>query len=142
MLRIHPVPDASGRRRGEREFVRKCLDATGRGASLTQRLLVFSRKQPLTPQSVDAGLLVKDLPSLLHRTLGEDIAIETSVPDDLWAVFADPAQLENAILNLAINARDAMPSGGRLTIEAANRMVGDEDAMRRGELVAGEYVMI
>lgn len=129
-------------REDHREFVRKCLDAAGRGATLTQRLLAFSRKQPLTPQSVDAGLLVKDLPSLLHRTLGEDIAIETSVPDDLWAVFADPVQLENALLNLAINARDAMPSGGRLTIEATNRVVGRQDAMRLGELAAGEYVMI
>ncbi len=124
------------------EFVRKCLDAAERGSTLTQRLLAFSRKQPLMPQAIDVAALMRDLPSLLHRTLGEDIAIEIAVPDDLSTVFADPGQLENAILNLAVNARDAMPGGGRLTIAAANRTIGEEESGRPAQLTPGDYVMI
>ena len=128
--------------REHQEFIRKCIDAADRGAALTQRLLVFSRKTPLAPQSIDVATLMHDLPSLLLRTLGENIAIEIAVPNDLSTVFADPVQLENAILNLAINARDAMPSGGKLTIEAENRTVGEEDARRFLALTPGDYVMI
>ena len=123
-------------------FVQKCLDAADRGAALTQRLLAFSRKTPLAPQTIDVAVLMQDLPSLFHRTLGENISVEIDIPDNLSTVFADPVQLENAILNLAVNARDAMPSGGKLIIEAANRTVGEEDVRKFSVLAAGEYVMI
>ena len=91
-----------------------------RAASLTQRLLAFSRSQPLDPKPVDVGRLVTGMSELLRRSLGEQIAIETVLAGGLWRVHVDPTQLEVSILNLAVNARDAMPDGGRLTIEPAN----------------------
>ena len=99
--------------------------APARAANLTARLLAFSRQQPLAPQVVDANRLVAGMSDLLRRTLGEPIADRDGAGGGLWKTHADPSQLENAILNLAVNARDAMPDGGRLTIETANCHLDD-----------------
>src|ERR1700690_471466 len=96
------------------------LQGVRRATALTSRLLAFSRQQPLTPQSLDVNRLVAGICELLRRTLGESIVLETELAGGLWRTFADPNQLENALLNLALNARDSMPDGGRLTIETAN----------------------
>ena len=109
--------------RGETEvgrFIDAALEGAGRAAQLTQRLLSFARQQPLRPVPLDAGELVVGLTDMLARTLGKHIRLETSSETGLWTISADPLQLENAILNLALNARDAMPNGGRLLIEAYN----------------------
>ncbi|MBS7539582.1 PAS domain S-box protein [Ancylobacter lacus] len=126
--------------------LRRSLDnaMTGarRAATLTQRLLAFARQQPLAPKKVDANRLVAGMSELLHRTLGETIEIETVQASGLWPVEADPNQLENAILNLAINARDAMPEGGKLTIETSNAMIDGAYAGRHPEVPQGQYVVV
>ena len=96
------------------------LQGVQRATALTGRLLAFSRQQALTPQPLDANALVTGVCDLLRRTIGETIILDIALQADLWPTFADPNQLENALLNLALNARDAMPEGGRLTIETAN----------------------
>jgi PAS domain S-box-containing protein len=111
-------------------------------AALTQRLLAFARRQPLDPRPLQANLLVNGMSDLLHRTLGETIAIETVLGAGLWLLEADANQLESTILNLAVNARDAMPDGGRLTIETANADIDDAYAARHVEVSPGQYVMI
>jgi PAS domain S-box-containing protein len=113
-----------------------------RGASLTQRLLAFSRRQALDPRQTDVNRLVAGMSELLHRTLGEDIGIETVLAGGIWRTFVDPNQLENALLNLAINARDAMPDGGKLTIETGNTYLDDDYAAMNAEVAAGQYVLI
>ena len=113
-----------------------------RAAVLTQRLLAFSRQQPLEPQAIDANRLVQGMSELIRRTIGETIAVETVLGGGLWACFADPAQLENALINLAVNARDAMADGGRLTIETANAHLDDLYASANPEVTAGQYVML
>jgi PAS domain S-box-containing protein len=119
------------------------LQGARRAAALTARLLAFSRQQALTPQALDANGLVGGVCDLLRRTIGETIALETSLQDGLWLTFADPNQLENALLNLALNARDAMPDGGRLTIQTANCVLDRAYVAALPEPVApGEYVMI
>ena len=100
--------------------VRKTIETAERGAELTSRLLAFSRKQTLSLQSINLAALVSGMKELLERSLGETIEIETILPKDLWHVTADKGQLQDAILNLAINARDAMPEGGKLTIKCSN----------------------
>jgi signal transduction histidine kinase len=131
--------------RGETDigkFVDAATDATTRAASLTARLLAFSRQQPLAPQVVDANRVVTGMSDLLRRTLGETISVETVLAGGLWKTYADPSQIENAILNLAVNGRDAMPGGGSLTIETANSHLDDSYAATHAEVVAGQYVMI
>ena len=113
-----------------------------RAAVLTQRLLAFSRRQPLAPKTVDANKLVAGMSEMLQRTIGEAIAIETVHAPGLWRVEVDPNQLENAILNLAVNSRDAMPNGGKLTIETANTDLDHDYAERHSGVAAGPYVAI
>ncbi|MBX3492116.1 MAG: PAS domain S-box protein [Parvibaculum sp.] len=116
--------------------------AAERGADLTGRLLAFSRQQALEPKSVDVLRLLSGVDGLLRRSLGEHIEIETVSTGGLWPALVDPAQLESAVLNLAINARDAMPDGGRLTIELANVHLDQSYAGRNNEVTAGQYVMV
>ena len=122
-------------------YIEGAKDGAQRAASLTQRLLAFSRQQPLQPVSVDANRLVVSMTDLLARTLGEQVRIETIQASNLWRIFADPVQLESAILNLAVNARDAMADGGKLTIETANASIDDVSAREYG-VPAGQYLMI
>jgi PAS domain S-box-containing protein len=123
-------------------FAESAIRATERGALLTQRLLAFSRKQTLNPKGLDLNELVAGMLDLLQRTLGETIEIEAESADDPWPALADPAQMESALLNLALNARDAMPVGGRLMIETSNVRFDDEYAEAQADIAAGEYVQI
>ena len=118
------------------------VQAAERAAELTHRLLAFARKQALAPKVVDVNALVGDMDGMLRRTLGEHIAIEWVRGAGLWPALVDPGQLENALLNLAINARDAMPGGGRLTIETANTHLDQPYVSQQQELTAGQYVML
>ncbi|RXF73751.1 ATP-binding protein [Hansschlegelia zhihuaiae] len=118
------------------------LEGAQRAAGLTARLLAFSRRLALEPQPVDANKLVGGMSEMLRRTLGEIIRVETVLAGGLWRCFADPAQLESAIVNLAVNARDAMPTGGRLTVETANTDLDDRYARAHSEVTAGQYVMV
>ena len=115
--------------------------AVKRAAALTHRLLAFSRRQTLAPKSLNANRLVSDMEELLRRTLGPQIALEAVSAVGLWNVHADPSQLENALLNLCINARDAMPEGGKLVIETANRWV-DARTARERDMPSGQYVSL
>ncbi len=108
-------------------YISAAQGATNRAAALTHRLLAFARRQPLDPKPTDPRVLISDIKDLLQRTLGASIAIETAIADDLWLTFVDPNQLENAIINLCINARDAMPQGGRLEIGANNVLLDESD---------------
>src|SRR5256714_7449246 len=116
--------------------------AAERGADLTRRLLVFGRRQMLEPRPTDLKELLTGMEALMHRTLGEHIEIRWQHGTDLWSATVDPGQLENAVLNLAVNARDAMPNGGQLTIETANVEFDTEQAAAYPEIKAGQFVMI
>lgn len=117
--------------------------AAKRGARLIDQLLAFGRRQSLRPEILDLDALMRDFSGLLHRAVGETIEVSYEGGEDLWPVHVDSGQLESAILNLAVNARDAMPDGGRLTIEACNVTVeDDESGYRGGEIAAGGYVLI
>ena len=118
------------------------LRGARRAETLTQRLLAFSRQQPLDPKPLDLGRLVTGMSDLLRRTLGEQITIETAHGGGLWMAHADPNQLEVAILNLAVNARDAMPNGGKLTLETANIHLDEKYASTQNEVLPGQYVML
>jgi PAS domain S-box-containing protein len=124
-----------------RRATETALRGTERASILTQRLLAFSRRQPLAAKAVDLNLLVSHMSDLLHRTLGETVAVETRLAAGLWRIEADPNQLENSVLNLAVNARDAMPGGGRLLIETANVEADDSDASQAGA-APGEHVLL
>ena len=116
--------------------------AAARGADLTKHLLAFSRRQPLQPRSTDINALVVDAARLLRPTLGEDIEIESMLAHDLAPALIDPSQLSTAILNLALNARDAMPGGGKLTLETKNAVLDEAYARLNSEVKPGNYVMI
>jgi signal transduction histidine kinase/FixJ family two-component response regulator len=118
------------------------LGGAERGARLTAQLLAFARRQPLDPRVINLGRQVRDMTDLLRRTLGEQIEVEASVAGGLWNTLADPGQVENALLNLAINGRDAMPEGGKLTIELANAFLDDSYADSHLEVAPGQYVML
>jgi CheY-like chemotaxis protein len=118
------------------------MSGAKRAAALTQRLLAFSRRQPLNPKPIDINALVSGMSDLLHRTLGEPVELETVRAARLWQVEADPNELESAILNLALNARDAMPEGGRLTIETANVELDRAYAASQTDVLPGQYISI
>jgi len=119
------------------------LQASERGAELTRQLLAFARRQPLQAKPVDVNELVKTTASLLGRVLGKNISIDLRMGDELWTAFADPAQLQTAVVNIAINARDAMPSwGGTLTVETRNVELDAAYASLHAEVVAGKYISI
>ena len=113
-----------------------------RGALLTRQLLAFARRLPLEPRPVDLGRILRETTALLRQTLGEQIEIETVVAGGLWNTLVDPSQVENAILNMAINARDAMPQGGKLTIELSNAQLDEAYAAGQVEVQPGQYVML
>ncbi|MDP3077992.1 ATP-binding protein [Bradyrhizobium sp.] len=117
-------------------------DAAARGADLTQRLLAFARKQPLQPREVDVNALVIQTANLLRPTLGEQIEVHMMLAGDVALALIDPSQLSNAVLNLALNARDAMPDGGKLTIETCNVVLDEEYARTNGDVSAGNYVLV
>ncbi len=116
--------------------------AAQRGATLTGQLLAFARKQPLAPAAIDLAATMPDLIPLLRRTLGEHIEVRYVETAGLWPAMADPAQLESAVLNLALNARDAMPGGGRLTIELGNKVLDRGYGRHHAEVVPGDYAMV
>lgn len=119
------------------ELVQAILQATERGAALTHQLLAFARRQALHPRAIYPDKLITEQRPLLQRTLGASIIVAMESSRDLWSCFVDPGQLENAVLNIALNARDAMPSGGKLTVTVRNRRIDRSD-----DLTAGEYVEI
>jgi len=130
----------------ENERMRRAIDQAIRGAqraaTLTQQLLAFARRQPLDPKPANINELVNGMSDLIRRTLGESIVVETELASDVWLVEVDPHQLESAILNLAVNSRDAMRDGGQLTIETANIVVDQKSLPIGDELAPGEYVML
>ena len=133
------VPEGSGRMH---RAVQSAMSGARRAASLTRRLLAFSRRQPLDPKPIDVNVLVTGMSELLHRSLGETIEIETVRAAGLWRAEVDANELESTILNLAVNARDAMKSGGRLTIETANTYIDEAYAAGQAEVTPGQYVSI
>ena len=122
--------------------IKNALHASERAAQLTRQLLAFARRQPLEPRVINLGRMICDMTEILQRTLGESIRVKTRVGEGLWNTLADPAQVESAVLNLALNSRDAMPDGGDLTIELANTVLDDAFVRADTDLEPGEYVLI
>jgi PAS domain S-box-containing protein len=122
--------------------LRAAVSGVERGARLASHLLAFARRQPLEPVAVNLGRLLRGMEELLRRALGESIEIKTRVAEDLWNTFADPHQLENVILNLAINARDAMDAVGKLILEASNTQLDEHSALKYPDVAAGPYVLL
>jgi PAS domain S-box-containing protein len=122
-------------------FIDGAIDGANRAATLTQRLLAFSRQQPLAPETIDINKMIAGMSELLDRSLGETVRVQTALAAGLWRVKVDPAQLESAVLNLAVNARDAMPKGGNLMIETVNASIDDKYAREYG-LSPGQFVLI
>ncbi len=125
-----------------RRLLGNALSGAKRAANLTQRLLAFARRQPLDPKPIDVARFIVNMSEFLNRTLGEEIHVEAVAGGSLWKIEADPAQLESAILNIALNARDAMPQGGKLTIEAANTFLDQGYIRFNPEIVPGQYVAL
>jgi nitrogen-specific signal transduction histidine kinase/ActR/RegA family two-component response regulator len=134
---------AAGRHEGLERYTSNAMASAQRAAALTQRLLAFARRQPLDPKSVDVNALVRGMEELLGRTLGPSSRLELQFGDELWPVLCDANQLESALLNLAINARDAMPGGGQLRVQTSNVVLDESYARSQGgEAVPGPYVAI
>ncbi|HEY2178203.1 MAG TPA: ATP-binding protein [Caulobacteraceae bacterium] len=125
-----------------RRLVERALEGAQRAARLTQSLLAFSRQQPLAPRSLDVNRTVAEMSQILRSALGENVVIETVLAGGLWPALIDGAQLESAILNLALNARDAMPRGGKLTVETANAYLDEAYARVDASVKAGQYVLV
>ncbi len=123
-------------------LIGNAVDGATRAAALTARLLAFSRQHPLDPEAIDASALITGMSNLLQRTLGETVSIDYRFADGLWSTYADPNQLENAILNLCVNAVDAMARGGALTVETANVVLDDTFCARHADLQPGDYVLV
>jgi PAS domain S-box-containing protein len=140
-LEILEVRIAQGRFGDVERYVAAARGAAKRAASLTHRLLAFSRRQTLDPKPTDVNRLIDGMEDLVRRTVGPEIEVEVVGAAGLWATLVDPNQLENALLNLCINARDAMPGGGRLTIETCNRWM-DRRTARERDLEPGQYVSL
>jgi PAS domain S-box-containing protein len=124
------------------ELVSESLDAAWRGADLTRRLLAFARRQPLRPSQINVNDLVSDTVRLLRRVLGEDVEVSLQLAEDLWHVTVDPAQLESSLANLANNARDAMPKGGRLIFSTGNRCLDTDYVALHADATGGDFAMI
>ncbi len=133
--------EVAGNERAEKR-VQSAIGGVTRGAKLASQLLAFGRRQPLEPKVIDIGRFIKGMDDMLRRALGEEIELETVVSGGLWNTLVDPGQIENAILNLGINARDAMPHGGKLTIEAGNAMLDDEYCRLHDDVQPGQYVLV
>jgi len=125
-----------------RTYLDNAEEGARRAAQLTARLLAFSRQQPLAPEPTDINKLVGETSELIRRTIGEQIRLETVLAGGLWRAHVDRSQLENAILNLAVNARDAMPETGKITLETANTHLDEEYARSHTEVKPGQYVVI
>ncbi|WP_062945091.1 response regulator (plasmid) [Rhizobium leguminosarum] len=125
-----------------KERISNALAAVERGSRLASQLLAFGRRQPLEPKVINIGRLVTGMDDMLRRALGEEIEVETMVSGGLWNTFADPIQIENALLNLAINSRDAMDGAGKLTIEVGNAFLDDSYSRIHPEVTAGQYVVL
>ena len=136
------VPDSVKDSAEAADLLKDALDAALRGADLTGRLLAFARRQPLRPERVDANELISQITRLLNRTLGEDISIALDLSPSLWPVAVDPAQLQAAITNLANNARDAMPKGGKLTVTTYNSHLDEDYATHHLDVSIGDYIAI
>ena len=128
--------------RDAREMAAAALKASLAGARLNRQLLAFSRRQPLQPQNLDLNHAIIGLTDLLHPTLGETIELRIDLAADLWPAMIDPSLLESAILNLAVNARDAMPEGGTLAIKARNQQISEAEALAIGDVTPGDYVHV
>ncbi len=139
---IEILADAVADKPGLAAVAKMIDEAAERGADLTQRLLAFARRQPLQPHEIDVNALVLDASKLLRPTLGEHIEIRTVLAGDLRAALVDPNQLTSALLNLAINSRDAMPHGGKLTLETSNVHLDENYAKANSEVQPGDYVLI
>ncbi|MGV3742522.1 MAG: response regulator [Burkholderiaceae bacterium] len=124
------------------QYLQTATFAADRGAKLSSQLLAFARRQPLQPRATNLGRLLRDMDELLRRALGQTVEIETVVSGGLWITSVDPHQLENAILNIAINARDAMNGEGKLTLELGNAMLDDHYVSSEPDVPAGQYVML
>jgi PAS domain S-box-containing protein len=127
---------------GSHRLIAAAMRGVERAATLTHRLLAYSRRQPLDPKPIELNRLIIGMSDLLTRTLGEHIKVESVLSGGLWQISADPNQVENAVLNLALNSRDAMPEGGQLTIETANTHLDEAYAHAHTEVTAGQYVML
>jgi len=123
-------------------YISDASNSAKRAAALTHRLLAFSRRQPLDPKPVDANPLILSMEALVRRSLGERLSLELKLADGLWCTLCDPNQLESAVLNLCINARDAMPDGGTLTIATGNADLDRANPVRTPDMLPGEYVHV
>ncbi len=133
---------AQGRLADVERYVGLATTSANRAAALTHRLLAFARRQPLDPKPVNVNQLVHSIEELLRRTIGETIELEIVAAGGLWGTFCDPHQLESALLNLVINSRDAMPDGGKLTIETANAHLDSFYAAELRDVAPGQYVCL